>query len=424
MEILATSSEPTPETTKPIMTNLVLALLLAIFAQSCDDGRIEPFEIPYEKDNPLIWRAPIKADSTTAVVGLIYNNNDKLVLLENTSPLGRHIHCYSAKDGEILWEWNDFDIMDRDPYINFAFGTGFCGNLFYAKTSCFDYVIDANTGQLVWKYYNSHSNKTALISGSTLYRTRIYNDIPFNDSVELWETDLSEQNWKHIVTFHKDGKYKVELGTLTIDPYIFPDTILYFHVAYNDFKLHEAKFDFYAWNKSTRSMIWRQQNIGQSDAVNVYESVVDEEKVYFHIGNAIYAFDKFTGEPQWKNELSSYALSANWLKIGDVIITLTSLGELNGIKSTTGKTYWRSTQHFPSQLVPFRDGFIFTSSNLKFTNIYGHINQADLIFELDGSYNYFKTITNPPCVDAAHERIFLHDHEFIYCYDPDKFKKY
>lgn len=424
METLETTSGHLDAIRKIQPLLIAISFLLGLSAQSCDDGRIEPFKIPVNEDDLPIWRAPIKTDTSYSSTGYLYYHNDRLILMENYKLEKRVIICYSASDGKKLWEWDEFDERDIDPYINFRLGTGFSGNFFYTLTDCFDYVIDIETGKLAWKYYNIHSNKTAYISGSTLYRTRIYNDIPNNDSIELYVTDLSAQDWKLKATFHSHGNFKVELGSVVVDPYIYPDTVIYFHIAYNDFSNLNDRFDFYAWNQSTNSMIWHKENPGKTVAANIFESVVDKEKVYFHCGNAIYAFDKYTGEPQWENKLSYYALTANWIKAESTIVTVTNYGELVGINSNTGLTSWKSNTHLPFRLVPFRDGFTYTSNELRFGNADGEIEQAKLIFNPEGTYEPFKEIFAPPCVDHSYERIFLHDQKFIYCYNPDKISKH
>jgi outer membrane protein assembly factor BamB len=424
MEIMAITSKRTHAIKLNRTSLLTILILVSLIAQSCDDGRIEPFEIPVEKDNPLVWKAPVTSDTSYRNAGFLYYHKDKIILTERNELDQKIINCYSAIDGEKLWEWTDFDERDIDKKVSYRIGTGFADNFLYTLTDCFDYVIDIETGQLVWKYYNIHSNNVAHLSGSTLYRTRIYNDVPNNDSIELYATDIAQENWRHLATFHRRGEYKVELGSLTVDPYLYPDTILYFHVAYNDFWNHTAIFDLYAWNKSTNSLVWRKENIGNTNAVNIFPSIVDEEQVFFHCGNEIYAFDKFTGEPMWVNNLGYFALSSNWFKTGDIILTVTNLGEMIAINSTTGETVWRDSEHLPIRLVPFRNGVIFVDGKLTFADMSGNFNKYIMIYELDGTYNHFKTIEMPPAVDDKHQFVFVHDNKFIYCYDTEKLKTY
>jgi outer membrane protein assembly factor BamB len=207
------------------------------------------------------------------------------------------------------------------------------------------YAWDLNTGQIRWKHnhapnYGLHRHSSI---GSFPYHT-YYN---------------GSETWSKVARFNPNTGIKEDLVTISIlDNFkanIFPveswinpltsDTILLFVTGGWNFTIGRGRVDAYAFNQTTRTMMWHAYDICPNGNAAIYAPVVAGNKVVFQGLNSIHCFDIPSGTLLWEHSYDpwtrGFSNARNIYREGKVFVR--DANSVLAYDITTGTLLWETT---------------------------------------------------------------------------------
>jgi len=215
------------------------------------------------------------------------------------------------------------------------------------------FAWDLNTGQMKWKHNHSpnHGVSASLsVIGSFPYHT-YYN---------------GSETWSKVARFNPNTGIKEDLVTISIlDNFkanIFPveswinpstsDTILLFVTGGWNFTIGRGRVDAYAFNQTTRTMMWHAYDICPNGNAAIYAPVVADNKVVFQGLNSIHCFDIPSGTLLWEHNYDpwtrGFSNSRNIFRDGKVFVR--DGKSVLAYDINTGAMVWETTNKMNLQM--------------------------------------------------------------------------
>ena len=246
---------------------------------------------------------------------------------------------------------------------------------------------------------------------------------PFTHS-ELVMSDILTQNFRTIYEVDSVAGYSCHLYPPAVLINDENDTLLFFQNRQWKSPPYDGKIDFYGYNMSDDTLLWKLDDINESGNSAVFIPLIHDNKVYFKAGFEVFCLDAETGNIIWEFDPPSFSdmLLGNLIIAENMLIVKTSGSELYAVSLESGGIIWSNLQagDTPNSLAYF-DGVVYyvADSDSKLHAI--EVATGKELWSII-SPNRYESVSfgtyfyNGVAIDPATRRLYITDTHFINCF--------
>lgn len=373
----------------PLYIKTTFIPLVLLFAIGCEKPELASPPLPESGDKPdskleLVWKVPLASDEDICESREPMVYQDKLICNSAPAGSGFTIWLLDGKTGQQEWSWNSFIKYPTITYSNHQFIED---DKYIINNGEETHVIDLNSGNTLWQSFYKRAGHYVTIIDGYIYHKHNSQQWP-TEYQHLVRSPINYVQWDTILSLDKDnldGYSPAIFGpTLWMSPS--NDSILVFqNRSWRFGSNQDGQIDLYGYNLSKEKVEFIKKDIEPTGNSNVLPPVVEGDRVYV-IGNrnlhcidlvsrefiwqkgfpgsghhlmlsnliidgnrlivkpdndAIYAFDKYTGELLWNTYEAGYSPSHMKFYNGMVFYTAEGDGKLFAVSTSNGQIVWR-----------------------------------------------------------------------------------
>lgn len=327
---------------------LLFGLLLCFMALSCEKRGVPDAGKPDGKGHDtgvsVVWQ--ISADSLAQMAlgrePLVWE--DKVVWSNAAAGKGFEIILSDGKSGSEIWRWQNFIKYPDLPYHNYHF----IQDHYYCINNIQEtHVIDLNTGQEVWSYFDS--NAGAYISEAGAYLFGKQNDRDFRPlRCKLRRTQISSLSWESILELHADEDSGYSPAIFGPSLWISPagDSVLVFQNRSWNFGTGRGKIDFCAFDMTNDSMLFVLPDIEPSQNSNVLRPLVEGNRAYLAGQRNLHCIDLIDQKVLWQKGFPGpghHLMLSNLIVAGELVIVKPDDERIYGFNKYSGQIIWATS---------------------------------------------------------------------------------
>ncbi|NNJ56694.1 MAG: PQQ-binding-like beta-propeller repeat protein, partial [Bacteroidia bacterium] len=317
-----------------------------------------------------------------------------------------------------IWQTSFLPIGSFNPY-EFG-GISYLDKVVFSDGRSF-YVIDAETGQILWFHRNENARGYACVIDDYLYK--VIEDT--RDWSSLFRYDLNTGFEEKLFTINR-SEYgnNYSPGLLMPIQWVHPNgnkILVLQNRTYGWYTDGTSKMDILAWNLTADSMLWYRESLdGFSSTAR---PAIDGDKVYFYGDHHAYCINPLNGETIWKYFIGDGPEddfnTANILIVDDKLIVKPDNEHIHAVDKETGENIWtnENTEAMPYKLTVHKDTIWFCSAG-----IFGiDANTGEKLIDdwnNGGNGSWIFPVAHHP----INGNIYTSDASYIYCLNP-KFMK-
>jgi len=331
---------------------LIFLLLLALLGCSKDSPPASKNISPPK----LLWKSPLTDTELSVSIVPIFSKNKVFYSRDFISLTQEPILAMNTETGEKLWEWKDYL---RDPDVLSSYSRGYIyNNLFAFSSGTRVYVVNIDTGETVWQFWEKYSGGYHL---SGIDNNIFHIETTQDKTTYLSKCDLTTGKWKEIYsTPWKDG-YIPRFRAPT--PYITPqqDTLLVFTNNIYHFEKNEALCRLLCYNLTQDRLQYDILMISPDDEGSTTPNlpIVYQEKVYTTAGRFIVCHDVYDGTPLWSREFNHNFAFSGIVVAEDKVFGNCENRTLYALDAHTGNEIWRTESSGTSSNMSYHKGYIY-----------------------------------------------------------------
>lgn len=315
---------------------------------SCREPIIQP---PSDTDGPentlnIVWKIALLPDTSecSSIDPIYYNatvliSGEKVFSTENTI-----LKSLNAESGDLMWVWNNV-LEDGGEKITSVPPSSICFENIYSVTAGDDIMtIDLNNGSTLWSTEIDYGFSQLSGEANVLFHCRTSEGIG-PDYVYLMNSNIYTESWDTVIVFNEDEAdgYSPSVPTVSCQINNDGDTILYFQNRQWNFSTSDGKIDFYAFNMSADTIVWKIDDLDPEGNSSVCPPLFYDNKIYFKGSRILYCLDAADGHTIWSNDYSTNGgdiLLSNMLLIDDKLILKEGHDYLYAVNPQTGSEIW------------------------------------------------------------------------------------
>lgn len=335
--------------------HILLFLLCITIFTDChkDEPKISP-------EPQLLWSVSLKGDTLAgSMKPIIYNNivlHTQIVVGESYTP----IIAFDKNTGEKLWIWSDF-LGDYEGIGSTSTNRILKDNIFVFSSGVSVYALDVNNGQTLWRTTNDN-----LVGRNSL---TLYNDLIFHieskpDRSEYYlkVADISTGNWETVYTTIMENDYVplLDLPTYYINDE--GDMLLFFTNNRYNFQLQKGHPELICYNLTKREVVYKKEVTSPTYGYGITrEPLINDDKLYFHVGPYMYCYDVQTGERKWSKLLEDNIGSISFILEDDrLFVGIEGLDpQLYALEPETGIQLWKIKSSGTSSRMDYYNGVVY-----------------------------------------------------------------
>ena len=353
------------------MISLILLFLSILFC-NCKKELIiiDPPNPEDMEGSPLIslWQIPLSEDITIrhSIIPALYNNG---ILYSEEKVFSEEpvILKYCDSDGNLIWESNNTFEINCSSLAHSTGNSSFVYDHYYITTCDWDpRVIDINDGSVLW-HYEAIDERGPQIThfNNLIFHTHLTGTNPYS-SGSIVMTDIYSGIWDTVYTINMIDAYSVGISPPAAVINNVGDTIIYFQNRQWKSAPFDAKIEFYCYNMSMDTLVWKIDDIDPYGTGTIYPPLIYEGKVYFKGTYTVYCMDAENGEIIWERLFTGAGedlLYSNLLIVENKLIVKTSGESIYALDTEGGAIIWdnQNAGSSPSDLVYF-NGLIYYGS--------------------------------------------------------------
>ena len=409
---------------------MVLILFLLVYA--CKQEEIiskngdQNIEDPSLKYVEFLWKFPLAMDTSerASMTPVLSNGNVVFTAKIVLSPDPARVKCIDTAYRTIVWEANDI-FMEACNDISMIDGSGHGVYLNYFATLCDlnPRVVDLTNGDILWDYNGTGGDSHMCVWNDKFFHSTATGINPFTHS-ELVMSDILTQNFRTIYEVDSVAGYSCHLYPPAVLINDENDTLLFFQNRQWKSPPYDGKIDFYGYNMSDDTLLWKLDDINESGNSAVFIPLIHDNKVYFKAGFEVFCLDAETGNIIWEFDPPSFSdmLLGNLIIAENMLIVKTSGSELYAVSLESGGIIWSNLQagDTPNSLAYF-DGVVYyvADSDSKLHAI--EVATGKELWSII-SPNRYESVSfgtyfyNGVAIDPATRRLYITDTHFINCF--------
>ena len=383
---------------------------------------------PPESNEPpeLLWQIPLNPDHAVYFSMTPVLNNGNIIFSAKNYLINAptDLICIDSAYQTIIWESND-DFHDGCGTMSTLKGNGYGTYLNYLVALCDNNprITDLNTGNVLWDYSAPHGDSFITLWNDKFFHGHLTGTNPFTTSTILM-SDVLSPTFDTVFHVEMENDYSCHLypPAVTIDAN--NDTLMFFQNRQWKSPPYDGKVDFYGYNYSSKTLMWKLENIDNYGSSAVFPPVIADGKVYFKADYTIYCFDQYSGDVvwSWQPEPFEDLLLPNLLIVDDKLIVKTSGYGLYALSLLSGNVIWQNQEAgaTPAEITCYENTLYYvTDSDSKL-----HAIDAS-----DGSEKWSITSSSVPTditstqyfyngvrIDPVTNRLYITDNYNLNCY--------
>jgi outer membrane protein assembly factor BamB len=394
---------------------ILLIISLLIMFNSCNLNYV--FDDYASKESPIVWE---KAVNYWLYSQMFLNYNDLIITGYYENSGDYFVYAFSIHTRDTVWQ-NTFTPPHRfDPGLGHGAFIDKDKVILTDRSAC--YVLNANTGEIIWGKNLSDMQNNACVIDNYLYKS--HNDFYGDNGASLYRFNM--ENGAEEKIFSLDKKYEKNCLTSYL---MLP--VLWRHPNGNEILvMHNRmcvsgdpffKMDIMAWDLTADSMLWYVDSLDSYSGK--HQPVISGNNVYFFGYHQVYCINPLNGELVWKNSVGDASnedfVIENILLIEEKLIVKPANDYMYAININTGNLVWTNpnSHYYPSYLTVHQDSIWFSYDGIF--AIDAKTGESLINWEYPEAmyrYNY------PVIPHARNGMIFTIGKESLLCLDPKKMK--
>lgn len=322
----------------------------------CKPDEVPP--TPHTEETPVIWSYRLQ---TSGLSSTPHYYKGSLIFGHPSSRTNEYIvYCLDGESGDSLWQTKFSTSSKFNPFN--TENSLLYGNIIVFCSRIRIFALDADNGQVLWKYEDPINFKGMCLIDGYIY---IADEVNRRSST-MYKFDINTGAKQALFTI-KHGKDEPG-GDFT--PYLLMpvkwihpsgDEILVLqNRSYGHDKIgHDgnygySKMDLMAYNVTADSILWYRYEVDNFSSGT--RPAIDGDKVYFFGGQTVYCVHAGTGETLWEYSIGTgngdNFFDANVLLHGDKLIAKPNNSTMHALDKNTGTLIWKNTDlvSMPSML--------------------------------------------------------------------------
>ncbi|AEV32956.1 PQQ enzyme repeat-containing protein [Owenweeksia hongkongensis DSM 17368] len=374
----------------------------------------------------MVWKVPMAPDERQSQgrQPLMYKGD----LICNSAPSmnGFSIWRLDGKSGEKKWSWNDFGGTPSIPYNNhqLIYEDKYAVNNNYETN-----VIDFETGNLSWQYLvpnkNGHPGITEV--DGYIYHKHTSTSWPAS-KVYLVRSPFNNVRWDTIFTLYADSidGYSpfIHGPTLWMSPS--NDSILVIQNRSWKFGSNQdGQIDLYGYNLSKKKVEFVMEDIEPTGNSNVLPPVIEDNRVYVLGNRNLHCIDLVKREFIWQKGFPGsghHLMLSNLIIDGNRLIVKPDNDAIYAFDKYTGDLLWHTFEagHSPSHM-QFYNGMVFYTAEGDGKLFAVRTANGQIVWEEDSPHDGDRKYTsaafqNGVAINEELGYIYVHDEYFMMCF--------
>jgi outer membrane protein assembly factor BamB len=385
----------------------------------------EPKPKPRTAVTPVIWKKGLQQSGLTSTPH--YYNGTMIFGHPAKEKNNYLVYCLNPKNGDSLWQTRivtpyEFDPFDIDNSVMHE-------NIIVLSERKRMFVLNADNGEILWKYEDAHNYKGICIIEGYIYIA----DLVLRETSTMCRFNISTGDKEALFTIrHGKDQPGGDFTPYLMMPvkWIHPsgDEILVLqNGSYGHDKLGldgmygYSKMDLMAYNLTADSILWYRYEVDNFSSTA--RPAIDGNKVYFYGDRHAYCINPLNGETLWKyfigNGPEDDFNTANILIIDNKLIVKPDNDAIHAVNKETGELVWYNptTASMPYMLTYRKDTIWFSSGGVLAIDA----NTGETLIDQwdndhQGSWIF------PVAFHPTNGNIYTSDASNFYCLDPKKMK--
>ncbi len=294
----------------------------------------------------LVWRNRFDPDSTprgNSMQPLVHEDKVVFHVTDNLNIKDILLRCYDATDGQVLWNWNDWDnAATPNDYMN-----QFVYQDYWLMDESGDMsIINLNTGQTLWQKENIDKRYYSQITDGYVYYSTDVHWSQSNQRTGLWRTPVLSFNPEKIIELRADTmgglNHAIDASAIWQAPW--GDEMAVFKVGGIDWSNNQEFWDFYVYNMDADSIYYRARDIAPHRRANKQYPVIDGHYAYLQTHRTLQCYDLINRKQVWQHNFTGdgfhHFTFPNLLVEGERVYIMGDDNSLFAFNKTNGELIW------------------------------------------------------------------------------------
>lgn len=264
---------------------------------------------------------------------------------------GGWVYALDAETGDLIWRYKTSPVagLYAGPTPTVVDGVVYVGswegreNFTWenpenaARTSSYLYAIDADNGELIWRFDATSERDSGIDGAPVVINNRVYFG-SWNGYVYCLNTENGDLIWSYS---DGNGKMGHVIASLTV-----VDGVIYFGTGAGSGSMKRDNYDYMGWvyalNADNGSLVWDYPIGDELSGVTVVDNVVYVGSGWFELANGLYALDAKTGELLWRYE-TERRVEAQAAIYDNKVYFIDDSGTLRAVDARTGELFWSAS---------------------------------------------------------------------------------
>ena len=374
--------------------------------------------------SPIVWKKKLEKSGLTSTPHFF---NGTVIMGHPAKETNNYlVYCIDAETGDSIWQARIVTPFEFDPFT--GQNSFLIGNKLVLATPKRMVVLDADNGQIVWKYTDQENYAGVCIIEDHIYIADLVNRL----SSTMYRFDINTGAKEELFTIkHGINELGKDFTPFLMMPvkWLHPngDEILVLqNRSYGYDKLGPdgmygySKMDLMAYNLTADSILWYRYEVDNFSSGA--RPAIDGNKVYFYGDRHAYCINPLNGETRWKYFIGDGPEddfnTANILIIGDKLIVKPDNDAMHAVNKETGERIWlnENTASMPGLLTVHQDTIWFSSGGVLAIDANTGKTLIDQYKASNGSWIF------PVAHHPTNGTIFTSDATGFYCLNPKYMK--
>ena len=351
---------------------VMFSIMLFAILSACNKEPVKPTPPPTPTTSKLqiLWKTPISPDTalyTSTAQALV---DQGIVFSTNFYSPSAFVRVLNAQTGQLRWKFDNF-IKPIDGFLTDMVLS--VNNKVIINKWDRTYCVDAQNGSLDWSSdVSSIGNGAPLINTieNYVYKVHFTGQKPISASESMVRAHYLSEKWDTLLTINAADSFYLNIKppTLWINPQ--GDSVLI--IRENGLRdvhatSHEGRYNLanlYAWNIRTRQYEWQLKDFQDQQAFALAQPIVDGNRLYIHSHKVVFCINLLDGSLVWKKEFADGIYFGSLVQHNNLVMVHGSDHGLWALHKSDGREIWyNNTTIGTVNRLSYFDGVIYFTSS-------------------------------------------------------------